>query len=160
MLTRFCCFLGSQVLGWAPCIKLATGLEKTYRWIKTQIEADKAAVWSPLERRLPIPCVWCRTRLPRIPSLKLWCRTRLRCCRRNHKPRACFMFTLVFNDGQCGVPTTALICKREEAQSASVCTANTQMRDTRADLPGARQSADCNFQKRISSTPQLTVTSC
>lgn len=32
-----------EVLGWAPSIKLADGLERTYRWIQSQIEVDQKA---------------------------------------------------------------------------------------------------------------------
>jgi GDP-D-mannose 3',5'-epimerase len=32
-----------EKLGWAPMISIRSGLEVTYRWIKTQVEADAAA---------------------------------------------------------------------------------------------------------------------
>jgi len=32
-----------KVLGWAPSMKLEVGLQKTYTWIKSQIEAERAA---------------------------------------------------------------------------------------------------------------------
>ena len=31
-----------EKLGWAPMISIRSGLEVTYRWIKTQVEADAA----------------------------------------------------------------------------------------------------------------------
>lgn len=34
--------LCQKVLGWVPEIKLADGLKKTYDWIETQLEAEKA----------------------------------------------------------------------------------------------------------------------
>lgn len=34
--------LCEKVLGWVPQVKLAEGLKKTYEWIDTQLEAEKA----------------------------------------------------------------------------------------------------------------------